>query len=153
MDTIDIVISIIVVAAYLFFNYKKKEKSNNSEPVEIPKIPESVNIPFEPKFEKKRTVLNTSMEEIGINSSKKENYFTYEETNKIEAEFSGLPAKVAAAKQSKIEQLKDSYRVLQGEIEHFKMDFLFLYLFFIYISLFILDILLKIEYNIFINDI
>ncbi len=119
MDTIDIVISIIVVAAYLFFNYKKKEKSNNSEPVEIPKIPESVNIPFEPKFEKKRTVLNTSMEEIGINSSKKENYFTYEETNKIEAEFYNNDDSFVKAKIQSVDNEDESFPMLpleSGEI-------------------------------------
>jgi hypothetical protein len=119
MDTIDIVISIIVVAAYLFFNYKKKEKSNNSEPVEIPKIPESVNIPFEPKFEKKRTVLNTSMEEIGINSSKKENYFTYEETNKIEAEFYNYDDSFVKAKTQSVDNEDESFPMLtleSGEI-------------------------------------
>lgn len=119
MDTIDIVISIIVVAAYLFFNYKKKEKSNNSEPVEIPKIPESVNIPFEPKFEKKRTVLNTSMEEIGINSSKKENYFTYEETNKIESEYYNNDDSFVKAKTQTVDNEDESFPMLtleSGEI-------------------------------------
>jgi hypothetical protein len=86
MDTIDIVISVIVVVAYLFFTYRKKEKRAETASVEMPQTETSPHIPFGPQIEKKRNLMTASLEEIEKNSSKTERYFTYEETNKIEAE-------------------------------------------------------------------
>jgi len=97
MDTIDIVISVIVVVAYLFFNYKKKEKKAETASVEIPETVAPHDINFEPKIEKKRSNLTTSMEEIERKSSKMEKYFTYEETNNIETEFYNHNAAFAKA--------------------------------------------------------
>ena len=87
MDTIDIVISVIVVVAYLFFNYKKKEKKAKTAPVEIQQAEANPHIPVVPKMEQKKISTTTSLEEIEKISSKTENYFTYEKTNKIETEF------------------------------------------------------------------
>ena len=87
MDTIDIVISVIVVVAYLFFNYKKKEKKAEKPPVEMPQMETIPHIPVVPKMEQEKIFTTTSLEENEKISSKTENYFTYEKINKIETEF------------------------------------------------------------------
>lgn len=93
MDIIDIVISVILVVAYLFFNYKKKETAQ----IEIPITAAPHNIHFEPKVEKKRINLTSSMEEIERKSSKMEKFFTYEETDNIETELNNHDATFAKA--------------------------------------------------------
>jgi len=86
MDTIDIVTSVIVVLAYLFFNYKKKEKRAETAPVEMQQTENHPHIPLVPKMGQKKISMTASLEEIEKKSSKTERYFTYEETKKIKAE-------------------------------------------------------------------